>query len=105
MVKVKRSMCLARRLVYEDYPDQPRDACGAAGVFKSARRTLYYDYNIPVKVGVSLSVLTVPERCPTGNQKKRRWFSYKSSYNRIGPTRLLMIAAKLQIPLESMEKP
>jgi hypothetical protein len=53
--------------VYEDYPDQPRDSCGAAGVFKSARRTLYYQYNGPVKVGSSLSVLAVPERCPIGN--------------------------------------
>ena len=25
--------------------------------------------------------LSLPEKRPTDNQKKRRWFSYKSSYN------------------------
>jgi hypothetical protein len=39
-------------------------------------------YNVPVKVGVSLSLLTSDLTMSDRQSKKRRWFSYKISYNR-----------------------
>ena len=41
---------------------------------EAATRTLYGEYNVPVKVGMFLSVLaSIPERCPK-TVKKRRCF-------------------------------
>jgi hypothetical protein len=43
-----------------------------------AKRTLYCQYDVPAKVGMSLSFLEVPEGCPTSKSKRGKWFSYRS---------------------------
>jgi hypothetical protein len=49
--------------------------------FPQARRTLYCEYNVPVKVGMSLSLLTSAGEMSDRQSEKRSWFSYKGSYN------------------------
>jgi hypothetical protein len=46
-----------------------------------ARRTLYWQYNVPVKVDMSHSVLASARKMSDWQSKEDKRFGYKSSYN------------------------
>src|SRR5262249_7105820 len=72
---------LKRRVYGRDREKNRFSVTGSAAIML-ARRTLYWEYNVPVKIGMSPHRFGSAREMSDTQSKKRRWFSYKSGYNR-----------------------